>query len=165
MHILSQAFTFMFMMVTGSQTIQYFIPTLTKRIYPHGVTSQYMTIPIYIVAVVFILVIPFSSDLCKERGFHLAAAMGISALSFIVLIACQNYHVQYVFLCFGVGGIYASAPLALVWTSNIISWPAEKRAVTQAFVNAMGNSASIYGSFLWPASTAPKYTMGFSVTL
>ncbi len=155
----------MFMMVTGSQTIQYFIPTLTKLIYPDAVTAQYMTIPIYMVAVIFILVIPFSSDLRKERGFHLAGAMAISAVSFIVLIACQHRKVQYAFLCFGVGGIYASAPLVLVWTSNIISWPAEKRAVTQAFVNAMGNSASIYGAFLWPANTAPKYTMGFSVTL
>lgn len=36
--------------------------------------------------------------------------------------------------CFAVAGIYACAPLTLVWTSNIISWPAEKRAITQAFV-------------------------------
>lgn len=26
-------------------------------------------------------------------------------------------------------------------------------------------SASIYGSFLWPKNTGPKYTMGFAVTL
>lgn len=135
--------------------------------YPKGVDSQYMTIPIYAVAVAMILIIPISSDLRKERGFHLAGAMGIAAVSFIAIVAAgpARQKVQYAFLCFGVGGIYASAPIALVWTSNIISWPAEKRAVTQAFVNAMGNSASIYGSFLWPANTAPKYTMGFSVTL
>lgn len=64
-----------------------------------------------------------------------------------------------------IGGIYACAPLVLVWTSNVICWPAEKRAVTQAFVNALGNSASIYGSFLWPKTTAPLYRQGFATTL
>jgi hypothetical protein len=77
----------------------------------------------------------------------------------------DNLKVQYAFLCFAVGGIYASCPLVLVWTSNVVSWPAEKRAVTQAFVNAMGNSASIYGSFLWPATTAPLYRQGFATTM
>ena len=24
--------------------------------------------------------------------------------------------------------------------------------------------ASVYGSFIWPANTAPRYTMGFSIT-
>ena len=27
-----------------------------------------------------------------------------------------------------------------------------------------GNSASIYGSFLWPASTGPRYVQGFATT-
>jgi predicted MFS family arabinose efflux permease len=117
------------------------------------------------VAVVGILVIPISSDRFKERPFHIAGSMAAGAACFAVLIATQNRKVQYVFLCFGVAFIYANAPLVLVWTSNIISYPAEKRAITQAFVNAMGNSASIYGSFLWPKNTGPKYTMGFSVTL
>lgn len=44
-----------------------------------------------------------------------------------------------------VGARYACAHLVLVWTSNVICWPAEKRAITQAFVNALGKSASIYG--------------------
>jgi predicted MFS family arabinose efflux permease len=151
-----------------------------------GTMAQYMTIPvsletksvivavetdttmiqkIYMVAVVGIVVIPMSSDRLKERPFHIAITMAMGAACFAVLIATQNHKVQYVFLCFGVAFIYANAPLVLVWTSNIISYPAEKRAITQAFVNAMGNSASIYGSFLWPAKTGPKYTMGFSVTL
>jgi hypothetical protein len=129
------------MLVTGSQTIQYFIPTLTNLVYKDPVLAQYMTAPIYCVAVVFILVIPFSSDLRNERGYHLAGSMGFGAVCFAVLIATQNRTVQYIFLCFGVGAIYASAPLALVWTSNVISWPAEKRAVTQAFVNACGEFA------------------------
>lgn len=92
------------------------------------------TVPIYMVAVCFILVIPFSSDYFKERPIHLSIATTIAAASFAVCLGSNNHIVQYVFLCFAVGGIYAAPPLALTWTSNVISWPSEKRAVTQAFV-------------------------------
>lgn len=33
-----------------------------------------------------------------------------------------------------------------------------------AIVNALGNTASIYGAFLWPSDTAPRYAQGFGVT-
>lgn len=160
------------------------IPTLTKKLGYKGVTAQYMTIPvssatrsarrpvqltassqIYMVAVVGILTIPISSDRTKERAWHITISMLAGAGCFAVIIATQNPKVQYAFLCFGVAAIFANPPLVLVWTSNIIAYPAEKRAITQAWVNALGNSASIYGSFLWPAKTGPKYTMGFAVTL
>ena len=51
-----------------------------------------------------------------------------------------------------------------MYTSNSIPFPAEKRAIVIATVNGLGNSASIYGVFLWPATTAPRYTQGFATT-
>jgi hypothetical protein len=60
--------------------------------------------------------------------------------------------------------VYAIAPLTLTWVANIICFPAEKRAVAIALVNALGNSASIYGVFLWPATDAPRYIPGFTAT-
>jgi peptidoglycan/LPS O-acetylase OafA/YrhL len=117
------------------------------------------------VAVVGILVVPFSSDLRKERAWHITCTMLFGAVCFAVLMGVTNHKVQYAFLCFGVAAIYSNPPLVLVWTSNIISWPAEKRAISQAWVNAMGNSASIYGSFLWPKNTGPRYFQGFGTTL
>ena len=39
----------------------------------------------------------------------------------------------------------------------------EVRAVSLAFVNAMGNLAQIYGAYLFPSQDAPRYIMGFSV--
>jgi hypothetical protein len=36
--------------------------------------------------------------------------------------------------------------------------------VAIAFVNGMGNCASIYGVFLWPKTDAPRYIPGFSAT-
>lgn len=51
-----------------------------------------------------------------------------------------------------------------MWVANVIDTPAEKRAVAIALVNALGNSSSIYGVFLWPSKDAPRYIPGFSAT-
>lgn len=51
-----------------------------------------------------------------------------------------------------------------MWVPNVIDTPAEKRAVSIALVNALGNLSSIYGVFLWPSSDAPQYVPGFSAT-
>jgi hypothetical protein len=40
----------------------------------------------------------------------------------------------------------------------------EKRAISIALINGVGNLSSVYGSFFWPVGDAPKYTMGFAIT-
>ncbi|KAJ6590694.1 major facilitator superfamily domain-containing protein [Mycena vulgaris] len=154
----------MYMLATGSQTIQYFIPNLVGQLGYKGTEKQFMTIPIYAVALVGILAFCFMSDIRKERGNYITAAACLSGISFIIVVAVDDKKVKYAFLCFAVAGIYAACPLTLMWVSNIIDHPAEKRAVAIAFVNALGNSASIYGSFLWPSATGPRYIQGFTVT-
>jgi hypothetical protein len=67
-----------------------------------------------------------------------------------------------IFAIIAFGNIYGACALVLTWVPNIISSPAEKRAVAIALVNSIGNSASIYGVFLWPSKDAPRYIPGFS---
>jgi hypothetical protein len=123
---------FNFMMVTGSQTIQYFIPTLMGNLGYKGTMVQYMTVPgafpaslclppnlradtlslpltVYCVAAVFIIVIPFSSDLRKERPIHISVSLGIAAVSFAVIMGCGSKALvaQYVFLCLCVASCLA----------------------------------------------------------
>ncbi|KAL1755540.1 major facilitator superfamily domain-containing protein [Schizophyllum commune] len=155
---------FMYMLATGSQTIQYFIPTLVGQLGYTGYDKQYMTIPVYAVAFVFILLFCFTSDIRRERGNYITLGGLLAGVSFIITVAVNNEHVKYGFLCIAVGAVYAVCPLTLLWVSGIIDHPAEKRAVAIAIVNALGNSASIYGSFLWPASTGPRYVQGFATT-
>jgi hypothetical protein len=50
------------------------------------------------------------------------------------------------------------------WVPNVIAAPAQKRAVAIALTNAFGNTASIYGVFLWPSTDAPRYIPGFAAT-
>lgn len=70
---------------------------------------------------------------------------------------------SYVFICFGGAGIWTATPVFLSWMVTMFDGR-EKRAVSIALVNGFGNLASVYGSFLWPATDAPMYHIGFGVT-
>jgi hypothetical protein len=160
----SYFFILLYMLVTGSQTIQYFIPTLIGNLGWTGATGQYHTIPVYASAFVFILGCSFVSDRFQIKPLMITLVAGFGTCCFIATVATTNHIVQYVFLVLAFGAVFALPPLSLTWVPNIISFPAEKRAVAIALVNALGQSASIYGVFLWPSTDAPRYIPGFSAT-
>ena len=129
-----------------------------------GFEVQYFTAPIYACALVSILAFCFSADYFKERAWHLSAAAILGFVPFLIMLGVTDHKARYGLLCIGVAGVYASCPLVSIWVSNSIPHPSEKRAIAQAFVNGMGNSASIYGSFLFPSNAKDANRMGFGVT-
>lgn len=61
-------------------------------------------------------------------------------------------------------GLWVSNALSLTYASaSLASMPTEVKGVSLAFINAMGNLAQIYGSYLFPDEDAPKYLKGFGV--
>lgn len=110
----------MFMLATGSQTIQYFVPALVGQLGYTDWTKQYMTIPVYAVAFVFILLFCHLSDRREDRATWITVAAGIATISFIITVAVNNHKVKYAFLCFAVGGVYAACPLTLLVSSFIL---------------------------------------------
>ncbi|KAJ6443389.1 MFS general substrate transporter [Purpureocillium lavendulum] len=149
---------------TCAGTITYFIPTLMAALGYKGHEIQYMTIPIYMVALVIVLACCFSSDLLNERPKHIMAMGAMSTIALIITAAVTNSKARYAFLAIGASGIWACSPLTLSYLSNTICRPAEKRAVAIGVVNALANLSSVYGSYIWPSNSAPRYIAGFSVS-
>ncbi|ODN99557.1 nicotinamide mononucleotide permease [Cryptococcus wingfieldii CBS 7118] len=157
-------FVVLYMLATGAQTIQYFVPTLVAALGWSGYLGQFRTIPLYACAFLFILVFCWGADYYKNKPLAISIASAIGTVCFIIVTCTTHHMVQYVFLVFAFGCVYALCPLIITWVPNVISQPAEKRAVAIALVNALGNSASIYGVFLWPSTDKPRYIPGFSAT-
>lgn len=176
----------LFVLVTGSQTIHYFIPSLVKsfgfssveaqcksrRLLPAPSSHALMliadlpdyTIPAYGFATVTILVGCFLADRIKSIWPVLAGLAGFGFIFFIAVICVDHGMTRYALSVFAFGSIYGCSPLVKTWISHVLPFPAEKRAIAIALINALGNGASIYGSWLWPKDDLPRYTMGFAVT-
>jgi hypothetical protein len=133
----------LYTLCTGALTITYFIPTLVGALGYTGSTIQYMTVPIYATCIILVLIVCNHSDYRRDRAWHLVFCGLLSAVSFAIIMGVQNRIAQYVFLCFAAAGIWSAIPLILVWVSNVITWPGEKRAIAQAATNAAGNCASV----------------------
>lgn len=46
------------------------------------------------------------------------------------------------------------------WVANSFPRPLVKRSVSIAIANMIGNTASIYGSYMYPSSASPRYIAG-----
>ncbi|KAK7224910.1 hypothetical protein V2G26_012913 [Clonostachys chloroleuca] len=157
-------FIILFVMDLGSCTISYFIPTIVKSMGYTSVMAQYMTIPIWMVGAVFLVILSYTADATGDRRWHITGCLGLSFICTIVCVTVGNAKVQYAMLCFYIAGLYTALPLILNWTSEVISLPAEKRAVVVALVNSIGNLSAVYGSRLWPAGDGPNFIKGFATT-
>ncbi|KAL4777076.1 hypothetical protein BDW60DRAFT_55142 [Aspergillus nidulans var. acristatus] len=70
-------------MIVGAGTISYYLPTLTGNLGYDSVTAQYMTIPIYLIAVVFSIARAFS-DHFQERKYHICVFATVGCIASIV---------------------------------------------------------------------------------
>lgn len=142
-------------------TISYFFPTLMTSLGYKGRDAQFMTVPIYAVALVISVNGGFVADRTKQKAFVVMAACALATVSFIIVAAVDTSKVRYAFLCFGGAGIWTAVPVFLSWMVTMFDGR-EKRAVSIALINGFGNLASVYGSFFW--DTPPHYIKGFSLT-
>lgn len=151
-------------MATAGGTITYFIPTLTVALGYSGKMAQYMTVPIYCVSLVFVIFTAFTSDYSKDREWHLVGLSLFAVMCLAIVAGVHDAHVRYAFLALGWGGIQSCVLLNFAYMGNSFGRPAEKRAVAIGLINGIANLASIYGSYIWPAYTAPQYIPGFAAT-
>jgi len=124
-----------------------------------------MTVPIYMVAFVCTATTGYFMDrFSHKRGLILACWMGVALICSAVTLGVYDFKARYVLLVLMAAGLWSSNALALSYASSTFgAFPNETRAICLAFVNAMGNLASIYGAYLFPSNDAPHYMMGFGV--
>lgn len=124
-----------------------------------------MTIPIFGVAFVSTAITGYFADRwSKWRGVVLGCWMTVAMLCSVVICAVYDFKARYALLVIMASGLWASNGLSLSYASVTFSGMSDEiRAISLAFVNAMGNLAQIYGAYLFPDDDAPKYVMGFGV--
>lgn len=122
-----------------------------------------MTVPLYVSA--FLIAVPtaiFADRIYAYRPVLCAGSLLLGALFCALSAGIYAYIPRYVFLVFINSMIWTANPLALSYASvSMGPLDPETRAISLALVNAMGNLAQIYGSYLFPAEDAPKYLVGF----
>ncbi|CAG8372394.1 unnamed protein product [Penicillium salamii] len=161
------AFVVGYMVIVGSSTLTYFYPTLVGGLFGHASTKRInlLTVPIYGVAFVATGITSYYGDKVPSwRGLIIASWLAFSLICSILVCTIYNFTARYVLLVLIAAGLWSTNGGTLAYASSAFAgMHPQARGVSLAMVNALGNLAQIYGSYLFPEDDSPKYIMGFSV--
>ena len=125
-----------------------FFPQIVQATFPSRTrtTILLLTAPPYVCAALGSLVNAWHSDKTTERGFHFSGPIAFGCIGYIICLATTNSDARYGASFIYVTGMYFANPLISTWTSNTMGRTPEKRAISVAAVNVLGQVGNIIGA-------------------
>jgi len=153
-----------YMAITGASGFQNFFPTLTGTLGYNRTISLLLVAPPYIFMVFYSYFHNWLSDRVGNRFWFFVYPITITIVGFIVFMTTDSFGPRY-FSLFLMNFIFAQNGTAYAWIGNAIPRPPAKRAAAYAFINSVGNSASIWTPFTYFKSSAPHYRPALGVNI
>ncbi|KAL4910883.1 hypothetical protein BDW74DRAFT_164627 [Aspergillus multicolor] len=141
-----------------------FMPTIVSGLGYKSVQANLMTVPIYICALIFFMIIAYFSDRTGYRGPFLAGSLLFLIVGYALLISVENLKVRF-FACFIAAlGIYPTTGLSLMWLQDNVS-KHYKRATMVGFTLCLGNTAGVAVGQIFTTESSPRYITGLSIAM
>ncbi|ETN41509.1 uncharacterized protein HMPREF1541_03445 [Cyphellophora europaea CBS 101466] len=155
-----------YMATVGAAGFQNFFPTLTATLGYSRTISLLLCAPPYIFITFWALAHSWYSDKLKNRFWFFMYPIPITIIGFVVFMATDNFGAKY-FSLFLMCFIFSMNGTTYAWIAGAIPRPPAKRAAAFAFINSMGNSASIWTPFTYRPQDQPHYrpALGINIAL
>ncbi|KAL4937289.1 hypothetical protein BDV06DRAFT_203237 [Aspergillus oleicola] len=147
-----------------SQTFQYFFPSIVQTLNYSNIETLLITAPVWIATFLVSLVVTWTSGKTNDRSIHIIALMCVSIAGCIICTASTNIGARFLGMFLMPMGAVSAYQIIIAWVANSFPRPLVKRSAAIATANMIGNTASIYGSYMWPSSSGPRYVPGGSAT-
>ncbi|KAF7896343.1 hypothetical protein EAF00_006357 [Botryotinia globosa] len=144
----------------------FFIPTIIQEMGYTAIGSQVRTIPIYCVAAMTCLVIAYLTDHLQHRFAFTIAGLAVGIIGYVILL-CQSHvptGAKYMACFFITTGGYMTQPVTWAWVANNMARH-YKRSISTALQIGVGNIGGIVASNIFITNQAPKYPVGYRVSL
>jgi sugar phosphate permease len=138
-------------LTSAAGTASHMLLTSTIQTGYSSVCAHRFAIPVYLLSLVAVNVVSWTSDRTRDRRWHIHGALGLAMLgaSVAALVSPHN-PVKAALVTFFAAGIWSSIPLTLTWAAVAIRAPAEKRAIVLAIVHSVSGAACVFGVQMWP---------------
>lgn len=151
-----------YMCITGAAGFQNFFPTLTATLNYNNTISLLLVAPPYIFMVIYSLIHSWMSDKLAKRFWFFVYPIPISIIGFIVFMTTTGFGPRY-FSFFLMMFVFAQNATIYSWVAGALPRPPAKRAAAYAFINSLGNSASIWTPYTYLEKEAPFYYTALGV--
>ncbi|KAJ1304269.1 hypothetical protein OPQ81_005429 [Rhizoctonia solani] len=150
------------------QGISLFMPTLMKNMGYSTIQSQLRTVPPYVVASAFAIMVAYGSFRSGRRGIWFLLLSPLVTSGLAILLGTTNNRANYAAVFLIAMGAFPQGPILLSWptmkaTNN--SAPNTVRAVSSALVVAIGTIGPIITSWTYLPGDSPRYHIANSVQL
>ncbi|KAG0356950.1 major facilitator superfamily domain-containing protein [Gamsiella multidivaricata] len=145
-----------------SAPITVFTPIILKMLGFDALKTNLMTIPGYILGLIIMSTVSYSSDRFNERAFHGAAATlyyAACVASLALLPINANKYSLYICLIFTMGGQTCWHPVNAAWIASNTA-PVGKRTIALAMYIISVNITAIAGSNVFRSKDAPRFFTG-----
>ncbi|KAH8432976.1 putative MFS transporter [Aspergillus melleus] len=164
--IKTYALAIAYMAITGASGFQNFFPTLTGTLGYGEIISLLLVAPPYIFMVFYSLTHSYMSDRLGNRFWFFVYPIPITIVGFVIFMTTNGFGPRY-FSFFLMIFVFAQNGTVYSWIANAIPRPPAKRAAAYAFINSIGNSASIWTPYTYREKDKPHYrpAMGVCIAL
>lgn len=168
-------------MLTLASSFQNFFPTLTESLYSDKIISLLLVAPPYIFMVIWSLCHSIASDKLGNRFWFYMYPVPIVLVGCFVFMFTESFGARYFSLfllifIFAMNGTVsglstiridndANVLQTYAWIANAIPRPPAKRAAALAFINSVGNAASIWTPFTYFTWSKPYYRPAMGVII
>ncbi|KAK9475922.1 major facilitator superfamily domain-containing protein [Lipomyces japonicus] len=153
-----------------SQTFQYFFPSIVNTLGFDKITSLLLTAPVWFLQFVVSLVTTYTSGKYhdrsihyRDRSWHIILLMLVSCIGNVIVTATTTTGPRFFAMFLMPMGAVSAFTIILAWVANTFPRPMVKRSASIAICNMIGNTASNYGSYMYPSSQSPRYLTGGTV--
>ncbi|OQV05003.1 hypothetical protein CLAIMM_09807 [Cladophialophora immunda] len=143
------------------------LPAAIKGLGYSAAEAQLLTIPIYMLAVIVVLISSWYGDKWKTRSSVILYPFKLCAVAFIILMTLPKEKwpgARYGMLFLVAAGFYPSLCGVIAWNANNLAgnW---KRNIGMALQLTVGNLGGAIGSNIYLARESPHYWTGYSISL
>lgn len=157
-------FAVAYMCVCASTGFQYFFPTLTKTLGYSNIISLLLVAPPYIFMVFYSIAHNHLSDRFQQRFIFYIIPAPIAIVGFIIFMTTSSFGPRYLSL-FLMNFTFCMIGTLFGWIGSTLARPPAKRAAAYAFINSIGNSASIWTPYTYRAQDAPHYRPALGICI
>ncbi|KAI7264829.1 hypothetical protein KC352_g9215 [Hortaea werneckii] len=150
---------------TGAAGFQNFFPSLTEELYPDDKVNALLVVaPPYLFMVMWSLTHGIVSDKLRNRFWFFVYPVPLVMIGAFIFMFTDNFGARY-FSMFLLVFIFSTNGTIYAWIANAIPRPPAKRAVALAFVNSVGNAASIWTPFTYSPGPDGHYKVAMGINI
>ncbi|KAJ5815735.1 hypothetical protein N7474_007512 [Penicillium riverlandense] len=162
--IKTYALAIAYMCITGASGFQNFFPTLVQTLGYNDTITLLLVAPPYIFMVFYSLGHSWLSDKLSIRFWFFVYPIPITFIGFIIFMTTNSFGPRY-FSFFLMNFVFAQNGTIYSWIANSLPRPPAKRAAAYAFINSIGNSASIWTPYTYQRTFHGHYYIALGVCI